>query len=395
MKIIAVLEIRISAGGGFNQAVSAILQMHRICAGKYSFEVFTTHPDNVAYLKKLGLNVHVYPHSIINKLLAHLNTNRWWQVLQSFIKLVGPLEKRLIKHGCDLVYFVTPGDTSASLQKLNYITTVWDLCHRDMPVFPEVRNFNEFFIREHYYRNNLGSAVVVLTDSQQLADIAARRYGIDLHRFLPMPFAPSPFLDQEQAVSKDDVLKKHNLKEGYFYYPAQFWAHKNHIRVLEALLLLKANELRPNVVFSGKDYGNRKYLEDFVSKHNLQEQVVFLDFVPTEDMRGLYEGSLAVIMPTYFGPTNLPPLEAWSLNKPLIYSVHLAEQAGDAALLVDPDKANELADSMMRCYDSDVRRQLVESGTRRLHFFADQRANAENELQKRIAQFSAQRNCWL
>lgn len=395
MKIIAVLEIEIGAGGGFNQAANAILQMHRICEGKYKFEVFTTRPDNVPYLKKLGLNVHVYAHSTINKILAQLNTSRWWQILQSYIKFIGPLEKKLIQHGCDLVYFVTPGDTSASLQKLNFITTIWDLCHRDIPVFPEVRNFNEFYIREHYYRNNLGSAVAVLTDSKQLADLAACRYGIDHHRFLPMPFAPSPFLGQRQALSKDDVLKKHNLQEGYFYYPAQFWAHKNHIRILEALLLLKVNDLKPIVVFSGKDYGNRKYLEDFVSEHTLQEQVVFLDFVPTEDMRGLYEGSRAIIMPTYFGPTNLPPLEAWTLNKPLIYSVHCAEQAGDAALLVDPDKANELADSMMSCFDFEVCRRLVESGTRRLLFFANQRADAENDLQKRIDQFAAQRSCWL
>jgi len=64
-----------------------------------------------------------------------------------------------------------------------------------------------------------------------------------------------------------------------------------------------------------------------------------LGFVPIEDMRGLYEGSLAIVMPTYFGPTNIPPLEAWTLEKPLIYSTHLAEQAGDAALLIDPNNA--------------------------------------------------------
>jgi glycosyltransferase involved in cell wall biosynthesis len=274
------------------------------------------------------------------------------------------------------------------------MTTVWDLCHRDAPEFPEVHEFGAFFARERHYRNNLGPAVVVLTDSDRLAKSAADRYGIDPDRFLPMPFAPSPFLDQVHSMSKDAVLGKYRLEEGHFFYPAQFWAHKNHIRILEALLLLKADGWDPKVVFCGKDFGGRSHLEAFVSNQGLQKQVMLLGFVPAEDMRGLYESSIAVVMPTYFGPTNLPPLEAWSLGKPLIYSAHLAEQAGDAALLVDPDNAGELATAMRRCKDPAVRAQLVEAGRRRLQYVAEQREAAENALLRRLDQFAARRRCW-
>lgn len=394
MKIIAVLEKDIMLGGGFNQAINAILQMQRICEGQYEFEIFTTQSDNILYLEKLGLNAHVFADSIVNKLLSRLNTNTWWHIIQTIIKIISPLEKKLLKHRCDLVYFVTSSSTPASLQKLNYITTIWDLCHRDTPIFPEVRFYNEFFKREHYYKKILGPAVLILTDSDTLAARAAFSYGIDPSHFLAMPFAPSPFLDKIQALSKDEVLQKYHLNDRYFYYPAHFWAHKNHVRILEALILLKHNDVKPQIVFSGKDYGNRKYLEEFVSGHNLQEQIIFLGFVPIEDMRGLYEGALAILMPTYFGPTNLPPLEAWSLNKPLIYSVHLAEQAGDAALFIDPDNANDLAEAMKKCYDPTICRQLSEAGKHRLQFFGNQREKAENKLQKKINAFAAQRRCW-
>lgn len=394
MKIIAILEHEVTSGGGFNQATNAILQMQRLCEGRFSFEVCTTHPENLPYLKKLGLITHVFTNLLINKLVTKLNTSRWWQIFQARYSLVSPLEKMLLDHGCDLVYLVTPGDTARSLQKLNYITTVWDLCHLDAPMFPEVRQFNEFFNREHCYRNSLDTAVFILTDSKQLAQVASFRYGINPNRFLSMPFAPSPFLTTTQVLSEDEVLKKYCLNKGYFFYPAQFWSHKNHIRILEALLLLRANHINPKIVFSGKDYGNRKYLENFVSKHNLQSQVTFLGFVPIEDMYGLYENALAVLMPTYFGPTNLPPLEAWSLNKPLIYSAHLADQAGDAALLVNPDSANELAKAMEKCEDPTCCKQLIEAGKQRLKYFADQRIIAENDLLRRLDQFAAQRRCW-
>ena len=394
MKIIAILENEITSGGGFNQAINAILQMQRICEGRFCFEVLTTHSENLQYLKILGLETHVFAKILLNRRVTRLSTSRWGKIIQSYYNLVSPLEKILLDLGCDLAYFVTPGDTSRSLQKLNYIATIWDLCHLDAPIFPEVRESNEFLNREHCNRSSLDTALLILTDSKRLAQIASFRYGIDPDRFLPMPFSPSPFLDCSQALAQDAVLDKYRLEKGYFFYPAQFWAHKNHIRILEALLLLRGNTVEPKVVFSGKDYGNRSYLENFVSEHGLHKQVVFLGFAPIEDMQGLYENALAVVMPTYFGPTNLPPFEAWSINKPLIYSAHLSEQADDAALLINPDNADELAEAMMKCYNLTIRMQLIDAGKRRLQFFTNMRIVAENDLLKRLNQFSIQRRCW-
>ena len=55
------------------------------------------------------------------------------------IEKYSPFEKKLIAHQIDLVYFLSPTSLALSLEKLNYITTLWDLCHRDNPEFPEVR----------------------------------------------------------------------------------------------------------------------------------------------------------------------------------------------------------------------------------------------------------------
>ena len=275
MKIVTVLENSITAGGGFNQALNAILQMQRICKGQFEFEVFTTKLENIAHLEKLGISAVIFSFSIVDRKLAKLSHNVWWQAIQGRIKLVGSFEKKLLARGCDLVYFVTPSVISPALQRLNYIITVWDLCHRDMPEFPEVRNFTQFYARDNYYHNHLSPAVLVLADSVQLADAISRRYGVDRERVLPMPFAPAPFLDSERATDIDEVLKKYGLIEGYFFYPSQFWAHKNHIRILEALLILNDSGILFTVVFAGGDQGNRDYIERFVKQHNLKNQIHF------------------------------------------------------------------------------------------------------------------------
>ena len=310
MKIVAILESSPDIGGGFNQSLSAIRQMQLLCADRFDFQVLTNRPENSGILAKLGIPSGQFAYSVLDSLLAVLSPNVWWQSLQARLKLIGPFEKKLIRLGCDLVYFASPTEKSASLQTLNFITTVWDNCHRDMPEFPEVRSFGRFQSRERFFRNQLSPSLLTLTDSKALAEMLAHRYGVDRERLLPMDFSPAATLSLTELPSTEDVLKKYSLESGYFFYPAQFWAHKNHIRILEALVQLNLEGLRFNVVFSGGNQGSRAHVDHFVQRNNLVHQVRFLDFVPAADMPGLYHGCLAVVMPTYFGPTNLPPLEA-------------------------------------------------------------------------------------
>jgi glycosyltransferase involved in cell wall biosynthesis len=395
IKIISIITTGIGSGGGFDQALNAIVQMQRLCVNRFNFEVFTTVERNVELLNQLGVKATAIKIALFDKLLAKFSQNSIWQRFQVHVKIIGPLEKKLVECGCDVVYFVAPGNLSAGLQKLNYITTVWDLCYRETPDFPEVRNFNTFFIRENNYQHNLGPALFTLTDSQRLADMASHYFGIERNRFIAMPFAPSPFLEKTHAITARDVLKKHILEANYFFYPAQFWAHKNHIRILQAIQILRDDHgWKPNVVFSGKDYGNLEHIKKFIIASKLESQVKILGFVPSEEMRGLYENAIAVVMPTYFGPTNLPPLEAWSLGIPLIYSAHLSEQTGNAALLVDPDNSQELAEAMLLCTKSDVRRQLISNGHQQLENIDLKRKIAESEFCAILAKFTARRQCW-
>ena len=395
IKIIAIITSKIGSGGGFDQSLNAIVQMQRLSINRFDFEVFTSVESSVEYLNRLGVKVTDVKITFLDRLLANLSHNSLWQGIQARIKLIAPLEKKLLQHGCSVVYFVAPGNLSAGLQKLNYITTVWDLCHRETPEFPEVRDFNTFFIREKNYQHNFGPALFTITDSESLADMASKYYGIERNRFVAIPFAPTPFIEEVHALKTVDILKKYSIERGYFFYPAQLWAHKNHIRILQALKILRDDHgWKPNVVFTGKNYGNRAHIETYVKIHKLGSQVKIIGFVPSPDMRGLYENAMAVVMPTYFGPTNLPPLEAWSLGIPLIYSSHLIKQTGNAALLVNPDNAIELAEAMRQCTQSEICDQLTIAGYQRLAVIANQRTNAEKELCTMLEKFAARRECW-
>ena len=77
-----------------------------------------------------------------------------------------PFEKVLLNYKIELVYFLSPCKWAQYLEKLNFIMTVWDLCHLDAPEFPEVRWKNELQLRETNYNSLLNRANAIFVDSE-------------------------------------------------------------------------------------------------------------------------------------------------------------------------------------------------------------------------------------
>jgi glycosyltransferase involved in cell wall biosynthesis len=138
-------------------------------------------------------------------------------------------------------------------------------------------------------------------------------------------------------------------------------------------LLLALKELRDAgtaipLVLTGADYGNKVYVESTIDLLGLHDQVKILGFVDRKTLTALYQNALALTYVSFFGPENLPPLEAFALNCPVIASKvdGAEEQFGDAAILVDPANVDEIAAAIEKVYKSEsLRKELAEKGKRR------------------------------
>jgi glycosyltransferase involved in cell wall biosynthesis len=388
------MDFPITSGGGFNQALNALDQMARLCRGRHELSVFTSMRANQGYLERLGYPTQTYRLGPTDMWLINSAGHQVSRKLQNRLKRVGSLERRMLDSGADLAYFLIPNVRALVLQKLNFIATFFDVAHRDCPEFPELARFGVYAEREHLYRSVLGQALVSLCDSPQLFKRLQMLYGLDSDRLLAMPFAPSPFLAEADSVAVAAVLDRYRLAAGYYLYPAQLWPHKNHIRLIEALGILRDQGHHLTVVFSGHDHGNLGHLRAQVQAAGMGNQVKFLGFVPEFHMRGLYEGAAALVMPTYLGPTNLPPLEAWSVGCPVIYSSTCAEQAGDAALLADPDSAAAWAQAMLEVARPEVATNLIHRGTARLAQLNADRARAELQLVALLDRYETRQRAW-
>jgi glycosyltransferase involved in cell wall biosynthesis len=191
-------------------------------------------------------------------------------------------------------------------------------------------------------------------------------YQVPAQRIHILPHPTPAYALAAPANSAD--LARFDLPADYLFYPAQFWAHKNHINLLLALKQLREKGLRVPLVLTGSDFGNLRFVQEQVSALGLHDQVKILGFVSQEEMIALYRGALGLSYMSFFGPENLPPLEAFALGCPVIAAQVSGadEQMGNAAILVDPADPAAIAAAIRKLHsDKKLRQQLIARGRKR------------------------------
>ena len=194
----------------------------------------------------------------------------------------------------------------------------------------------------------------------------------------------------------ETILSKYNLHPKFLFYPAHFWPHKNHINLLHSIHILKKDKLKLfDVVFVGSDKGNLSYVKDLADKLGINDQVYYLGFVPQKDLEKLYQVAFAMVYITFFGPDNIPPLEAFALGCPVIASKNIGykDQLGDAVMAVNPKDPGEIASAILTLdKDSSARDNLISKGYKQVSMFSE--IDYIQRLMTILDDFEPYRRCW-
>jgi len=273
------------------------------------------------------------------------------------------LNQMVRKLDLDMVWFLAP--TAFQMVEVPFVYTVWDLQHRLQPYFPEVgiagRRWED---REATYRFVLPRAAIIVTGTHEGKREIMQFYGIAEQNIRVVPFPVLSFPDGD--VTSVGIRKQFDITSDYLFYTAQFWPHKNHINVLHALrLVMDSFNIEMEMVFTGSDKGNLSHVQQVAKDLLLGSYVKFPGFVSRQELWALYKSARALIFPSFFGPDNLPPLEAFSAGCPVLASrvPGSGEQLGDAALLFDPSNVKDIAESIYKIQtDSALRQVLVQRG---------------------------------
>jgi len=274
---------------------------------------------------------------------------KWWRAVNPYFH---PVTKGLAKQNCDLWIFPFQ-DTWSYLIPIPAIGTIYDLMHRYERRFPEVSAYGKYGSRERHYRNMCRWLECILVDSEVGKQHVAESYNIDSARIKVLPFVAPKYIFDRKANER--VKKDFQLPKKYFFYPAQFWEHKNHNRLVQAIHSLKNRYPDIMFVFVGSQKNAYQATINLAKQLNVQQNIKVLGYVPDSVMAELYRGARAMIMPTFFGPTNIPPLEAIALGCPVATSdiYGMRQQLGNAALYFKPDSVTEIKSVMERLWQDD------------------------------------------
>jgi glycosyltransferase involved in cell wall biosynthesis len=179
-------------------------------------------------------------------------------------------------------------------------------------------------------------------------------------------------------VAVDTVRRDMSLAERFLLYPAQTWPHKNHVRLLEALALLRDRDgITVSLVCPGRRNSNFPEIERRIRALRLDDQVCFPGFVGPDELRALFVLADGLVFPSLFEGFGMPVCEAFECGLPVASSTAtgLPEVVGDAGLLFDPENVDAIAGSIRALWqERDLRERLIRRGHERAKLFSIDRA---------------------
>lgn len=263
------------------------------------------------------------------------------------------LNRRIKEHRLELIYYPFPMFIRSRAPS---VVTVWDLAHRIHPAFPEVSYDGwRWERREAFYRKCLPRSMAVITGTETGARQVEHHYGVHRSNVHVIPF-PTPTYILNSQSERYPISGQLDIDQPFIFYPAQFWPHKNHVNLLHALKILQDRGLNLHLVLTGADKGNRSYIRSQVAEMNLKDRVHFLGFVERSVLIALYSECSVMVFPSFFGPDNLPPLEAMALGAPVVVAENdgVRDQLKDAALYFSPSSPESMAECIRAIIEDKV-----------------------------------------
>ena len=279
-------------------------------------------------------------------------TARWivrkmWQ--QAFAS--DPFLERLLRaHRIDVL---SHSDFLGRHAKVPAICWIGDFQHRQVPYY-----FSRFerLYRERDFRLQCRVANRILLSSHDAQRTLAAFEHSCVEKSRVLQFVAQPHIGGD-ATQLPTLEKRYRVAGPYLHVPNQFWAHKNHALILDALAILKARGQAVLVIATGstEDYRQPRYfkgLMDRADELGVRENFIILGVIPYSDLVGLMTHAVALINPSRAEGWSTSVEEAKSLGKRILLSdipVH-REQAPPDGVYVSPDDATGLADAMWRAW---------------------------------------------
>ena len=188
----------------------------------------------------------------------------------------------------------------------------------------------------------------------------------------------------ESHIDPYRILKKYKIKNPFILFVGTLEPRRNIEGLIKAYKILKDNfNLIHQLVIVGMRGWLYNSIFNLTDKLGLRESIVFIGYIPREDLSCFYKLADVFVYPSFYEGFGMPILEAFSFGAPVVTSAvsATAEVSSDAALLVNPEKEEDIAEAIRKVItDKALRDNLIERGKKRLKDFSWEKS-AERTLE--------------
>lgn len=257
------------------------------------------------------------------------------------------------------------------LLQVPMVLTFFDMQHEYLP---ELFTEDELTERKKIFRPSAERADYIIAPSAFTARSLSEKFMIPDEKITSIPVGIPNNCRRVSQGALTSIRGKYRLPDHYILYPANPWLHKNHARLMAALRILKdRRSLKVHLVLTGKLQNTAWSAMPLALAAGIEDQVHDLGFVPSEDMSALYSGADMLIFPSLFEGFGIPLLEAMACGVTVAAarSTSIPDVTGDAALLFDPMRTDDIAEAIYRILtDSVLASDLAQRGLERARRFA-------------------------
>jgi len=250
------------------------------------------------------------------------------------------------QYGVSVVHFAYSIRFGTSLP---FLYEPWDLQHRHYPDFFQP---DEWRWRDDLYREGCEQAALVVAATRWTKRDIMAQYGIPAEKIAVIPRGPwlTPIMP-----SADDVTRTRaalNLPKRFAFYPAMSFPHKNHLRLFEALAILRDRHgIRLPLVCTGRAYEPHwPAILAGVVRFGLEGQVLLLGSVDPDTLAAIFKAATFLVFPSLFEGLGLPIIEALEYKLPVVASdaTCIPEVGGDAAVYFDGTSVESIVEALLR-----------------------------------------------
>ncbi len=250
----------------------------------------------------------------------------------------------------------------------NHLMTVHDLIGFRLPAYARTRWMRIYNLLA---KSAARRASLLIADSRSTANDLERVFSVPDDRVRVVPLGVAANLMPSSRGAVDDVRARYELPDSFVLYLGSGDTRKGLDTLIKALFLLPART-RPMLILAGNIpcHGSDLFpdYKKLAVELGVMKSVRFLGPVDDDQKAILLSAADVFVFPSRYEGFGLEPLEAMACGTPVICSdaTSLPEVVGEAALLADPDEAQEWSEKIVGVLgDPSLARELSGAGRAR------------------------------